>query len=81
MAFNETDFSQIDKKFIHNLDVDVCLQEEANASEVEQQQHPQRQSKPPVRYRQHECHIACNVYQIQEPKSLEEALATEHANQ
>jgi len=54
-------------------------------------QRPQRQRRSPARYGQDEYadtvmhefihHVAYNVCQIQEPESLEEALATEHADQ
>ena len=90
VVFKETDFGQAEEKLTDKFDVDVS-QGEANTPEVEQQQRPQRQRRPPVRYGQAEYadtvmhefvhHVAYNVNQVQEPKSLEEALATEHANQ
>ena len=90
VVFNETDFGQAEEKLTDKFDIDVS-QGEANTPEVEQQQRPQRQRRPPVRYGQDEYadtvmhefvhHVAYNVNQVQEPKSLEEALATEHANQ
>ena len=90
VVFNETDFGQAEEKLTDKFDVNVS-QGEANTLVVEQQQRPQRQRRPPVRYGQDEYadtvmhefvhHVAYNVNQVQEPKSLEEALATEHANQ
>ena len=90
VVFNETDSGQAEEKLTDKFDVDVS-QGEANTPVVEQQQRPQRQRRPPVRYGQDEYadtvmhafvhHVTYNVNQVQEPKSLEEALATEHANQ
>jgi len=92
VVFNESDFGHAEENLTDKLDVDVS-HEEASAPEVEQQQYqrPQRQRRPPARYGQDEYaetvmhefvhHAAYNVCQIQEPNSLEEALATEHADQ
>ena len=64
---------------------------EVNVPEAEHQR-PQRHRQPPVRYgldeyadiaTMQDCvhHVAYNACQIMEPKSLEEALTTDHAKQ
>ena len=91
VVFNETDFGHpVTREVKDTVDVDIS-QEEVNNSEVEHMR-PQRQRQPPVRYGQNEYadvasvrdyvhHVAYNACQIIEPKSLEEALISEHSKQ
>ena len=93
VIFNETDFGHEVKRDVEPKDtVDVEIsQKEVNNSEAERER-PQRQRQPPVRYGQNEYadlttvqdyvhHVAYNAGQILEPKSLEEALTSEHGKQ
>ena len=93
VIFNETDFGHQVERDVEpkdTVDVDIS-QEEVNNSEVGCER-PQRQRQPPVRYGQNEYadlttmqdyvhHVAYNAGQILEPKSLEEALTSEHGKQ
>ena len=93
VTFNETDFGHTAEREVKpkdTVDVDTS-QEEVNRPEVEHDR-PQRKRQPPVRYGQDEYadmvtiqdyvhHVAYNACHILEPKSLEEALTTEHAKQ
>ena len=91
VIFNETDFRHEVKRDVEpkdTVDVDIS-QEEVNNSEAEC---PQRRRQSPVRYGQNEYadlttvqdyvhHVAYNAGQILEPKSLEEALTSDHGKQ
>ena len=91
VVFSETDFGHlITREIKDTVDVDIS-QEEVNSSEVKHLR-PQRQWQPLVRYGQNEYadvvsardyiyHVAYNACQIIEPKSLEEALTSEHSKQ
>ena len=93
VIFNETDFGRQVERDVEpkdTVDVDIS-QEEVNNSEIGCER-PQRQRQPPVRYGQNAYadlttvqdyvhHVAYNAGQILEPKSLEEALTSEHGEQ
>ena len=75
-----------DAKIRDTVEVQVDSKE-ATRPEV-QNQHPERQRQPPVRYGQDEFadtvaedvhHAAYNVSQIMEPKTMQEALTSDHA--
>ena len=74
LIFNETDFGQVADPEVNTTEaIEVDVNEEASLPDREHQR-PQRQRRPPVRYGQDEC-------QVQESKSLEEALQIEHTKQ
>ena len=91
VTFNEIDFGLATHREVkpqNTVDVDI---NEVNVPEAEHQR-PQRHRQPPVRYgldeyadiaTMQDCvhHVAYNACQIMEPKSLEEALTTDHAKQ
>ena len=91
VTFNEIDFGLATHREVkpqNTVDVDI---NEVNVPEAEHQC-PQRHRQPPVRYgldeyadiaTMQDCvhHVAYNACQIMEPKSLEEALTTDHAKQ
>ena len=93
VIFNEIDFGRQVERDVEpkdTVDVDIS-QEEVNNSEVGCER-LQRQRQPPVRYGQNEYadlttvqdyvhHVAYNAGQILEPKSLEEALTSEHGEE
>jgi hypothetical protein len=61
---------------------------DGSVQQVNEPRHSGRDRRQPIRFGFDEFadmarvdHVACNVYQINEPRTLEEALASEHGKQ
>ena len=96
VIFNETDFGQRTKEVNtqqEKVEIEIKPEVEPDTqNESEEPRRSERQRQPPVRYGLDEYadtaattddihHVACHVGQIEEPKSIEEALSSEFAKE
>ena len=96
VIFNETDFGQRTKEVNtqqEKVEIEIKPEVEPDTqNEPKEPRRSERQRQPPVRYGLDEYadtaattddiqHVACHVRQIEEPKSIEEALSSEFAKE